>query len=653
MKRPIKLYNADVSVTYDTSYTYNVPSAWEKEFLGSLADAISCEVSEERNGKYELEMVYPATGINAEKLISDRIIEAYVPLRDSIGKNLFRIYRVERDMGGRVYVYARQVSFDLSYYVATNEGIHSIPGGITNFPDSYGVRSYGMNLRAIANADLPFSFGGDAAYDVSVTGVGFQQDWSSCTSIRSYLGGEELTGYDLNALQRFGGEYEFTEWGVNLWETRGSDRPNVITYGTNMEDLMADDDLDGVYTSVCFFAIETDGIEYTKYCSDVFDTSYASLFPYPRVKTVDYSAEVLERFPDGGATAAQITTMLNNAAQAYATGHDAEGNPVRKIEIDAVEAAISGVYLCDTVKIIYRRNGLDVNGRMKITAYTWDVIMQRYTQVTLGAIQTSLAKIIAENGNKADVLALQNVAASTQNAIQELQAKYVLKAGDTMTGSLNVKDTDFPTSAPSSNYTDGDRVEFTDSNDDYIGYVQPIYTAGGYRGLELAAMREVNGTRYWNAEQLLIDGTGAAHVSLNQVAAWRTALFPSTGQLYSTAGTCTRGSLINCTGTAGGAMYAQILFGRFFILTGRLYVTSFVRSGVNPGFNITLPSTIPTPLTTFTESYGYRGENAREQVIFHFTAGSRAVKVTTSESFANAANGTLTLVVPAAVQYLR
>lgn len=427
MKRPIKLYNADVAVTYETSYTYNVPTAWEKEFLGSLADAISCEVSEERNGKYELEMVYPATGINAEKLISDRIIEAYVPLRDSIGKNLFRIYRVERDMGGRVYVYARQVSFDLSYYVATNEGIHSIPGGITNFPDSYGVRSYGMNLRAIANADLPFAFGGDAEYDTSITGVGFQQDWSSCTSIRSYLGGEELTGYDLNALQRFGGEYEFTNWAVNLWENRGSDRPNVITYGTNMEDLMADDDLDGVYTSVCFFAIETDGIEYTKYCSNVYDTSYASLFPYPRVKTVDYSAEVLEKFPDGGATAEQITAMLNNAAQAYATGHDAEGNPVRKIEIDAVEAAISGVYLCDTVKIIYRRNGLDVNGRMKITAYTWDVIMQRYTQVTLGAIQTSLAKIIADNGSKADVLALQNVAASTQNAIQELQSRYVTK----------------------------------------------------------------------------------------------------------------------------------------------------------------------------------------------------------------------------------
>lgn len=519
MKRPIKLYSADVSVTYDTSYTYNVPSAWEKEFLGSLADAISCEVSEERNGKYELEMVYPATGINADKLISDRIIEAYVPLRDSIGENLFRIYRVERDMGGRVYVYARQVSFDLSYYVAINEGIHSIPGGITNFPDSYGVRSYGMNLRAIANADLPFSFGGDAAYDVSITGVGFHQDWSSCTSIRSYLGGEELTGYDLNALQRFGGEYEFTEWGVNLWENRGSDRPNVITYGTNMEDLMADDDLDGVYTSVCFFAIETDGIEYTKYCSDVFDTSYASLFPYPRVKTVDYSAEVLERFPDGGATAAQITTMLNNAAQAYATGHDAEGNPVRKIEIDAVEAAISGVYLCDTVKIIYRRNGLDVNGRMKITAYTWDVIMQRYTQVTLGAIQTSLAKIIADNGSNAGVLALQNVAASTQNAIQELQSKYVAKAGDTMTGALKMQDKSVDIIeddgivgvTPTADVV-SEAFRILDANGFNFAFFNGRLYSNGQTGFQIGTQRDVNGSRVYNVLSTRINADGTRHI---------------------------------------------------------------------------------------------------------------------------------------------
>lgn len=528
MKKAIKLYNAAVSATYEAQTVapeIKIPTAWDLEFLGVLSDAISCEVSEERNGKYELEMVYPASGSNSTKLVSDRIIEVDCPLRDSIGKNLFRIYRVERDLGGRVYVYARQISFDLSYYVATGSGINAVAGGITTFADSGAARSYGWNLRKIANAYLPFTFGGDAEYDTTITGVGFQQDWSSCTSIRSYLGGEELTGYDLNAMQRFGGEYEFTNWAVNLWEERGVDTGVTITYGTNVADLMADDDLDGVYTSVCFFAIETDGIEYKKYCSDVFDTSYASLFPYPRVKTVDYSAAVLERFPDGGATTAQITAMLNTAAQAYANAHNAEGNPVRKLEVDAVEAAITNVYLCDTLHVFYHRHGLDVDARMKITGYTWDVLMQRYNTITLGAIQTSLAKIIADNGSKTDVLALQNVAASTQNAIQELQARYVLKAGDTMTGHLKLQSSNIDeNTTPSANQWGTSHYQLLSKNGTRSAYWELGHLSDGKLGSEIGALRNVNGSNVYNTITQWITQSGERIVEVSDSASWRSAL---------------------------------------------------------------------------------------------------------------------------------
>jgi hypothetical protein len=678
MKKAIKLYNAAVSATYEAQAVapeIKIPTAWDLEFLGVLSDAISCEVSEERNGKYELEMVYPASGANSTKLVSDRIIEVDCPLRDSIGKNLFRIYRVERDLGGRVYVYARQISFDLSYYVATGSGIEGVPGGITVFADSGGAHSYGWNLRKISNAYLPFTFGGDAEYDTTITGAGFQQAWSSCTSIRSYLGGEELTGYDLNALQRFGGEYEFTNWAVNLWEERGVDTGVTITYGTNVADLMADDDLDGVYTSVCFFAIETDGISYTKYCSDVFDTSYASLFPYPRVKTVDYSADVLKRFPDGGATAEQITAMLNSAAQAYANAHNAEGNPVRKLEVDAVEAAITNVYLCDTLHVFYHRHGLDVDARMKITGYTWDVLMQRYNTITLGAIQTSLAKIIADNGSKADVLALQNVAASTQNAIQELQSRYVLKAGDTMTGRLtsnrpgtlgaatsqhaiDIRNNNIQlANTPSANtYDEG--IWFQDSGGNGYASVRTWQQTDGTLWMQFYVRNRDSAGGSWpgtsNVLGLGMTTNGISSVSINQPRAWRPALFPAnvaTQTMNVTASTL--GNLYRCTGTKYGGIYFQHLFGRFFVLSGRFFIASFVRSGANPGVYITMPSSMPVPLTTYNEAYGFRGENANEQVMFQFTANSRSVLVNTTESFTNAANGRLTFMFLAAVCYLR
>ena len=43
--------------------------------IGVLADCISCEVTEERNGTYELVLQYPATGRNYGELSSERIIK--------------------------------------------------------------------------------------------------------------------------------------------------------------------------------------------------------------------------------------------------------------------------------------------------------------------------------------------------------------------------------------------------------------------------------------------------------------------------------------------------------------------------------------------------------------------------------------------------
>ena len=44
--------------------------------IGVLADCISCEVTEERNGTYELVLQYPVTGSNYGELSSERIIKA-------------------------------------------------------------------------------------------------------------------------------------------------------------------------------------------------------------------------------------------------------------------------------------------------------------------------------------------------------------------------------------------------------------------------------------------------------------------------------------------------------------------------------------------------------------------------------------------------
>lgn len=416
---PINLYSGSVSVTYshDTTLDIDIPTAWDMTFIGLLPDAISCDVHEEKNGAYELSMTYVATGTNADKIATDCILSVYCPLRDSIGENYFRIYRIDRDLGGRMTISARQIAGDLMYFGATKHGTDD-PDGILVFADTYPyyiAESFTAWLRHASNMRLYFTFGGDAAFSSLTPGTGHFMDFCTGASVRAYLGGEELQGNDRTALQLFPGcAYVWDKWDISLWENRGQARDVQITYGTNMAAMGCEDDTDGIYTYVCAFYLQNDGTNFRKYVSSLYATNYVNLFAHGRIKMLDCSAEVTNKYPEGASTA-DITAYLNTLAEAERDAMNYAGVPVRTISIDVVEAAISGVYLCDTLPVLYKRNGIELNTRMEIVSYTWDVIMQRYTEITLGAVQQDLAKEIVKNGRSSAVAGLQSNVATLQD----------------------------------------------------------------------------------------------------------------------------------------------------------------------------------------------------------------------------------------------
>lgn len=437
----INLYSGQIGVEYSYNSTLDIytPTSWDMTFVCGLPDSVGCQVREEKNGEYELAMTYVAQGANADKIATEMILGVLCPLRDSIGENYFRIYRVERDLGGHLEVSARQVAGDLSYFAVTRGGLSEISpvtGGILTFAGSETIHAYSAWLRHATSAKIYFGFGGDAEYDTTITGVGFQMDFSTGTSTRAYLGGEELQGFDLTARQAFPGcAYEWNKWQINLWEARGQERDVRVTYGTNISDLISDDDLDGVYTAVCAVYMQTDGTQFRKYVSTIYQTDYYSLFSFARVKMIDCSAEVVNQYPQG-ATTAQITALLNKLAQAEQKRMNAAGVPVRSITIDVVEGAISGVYLCDTLPVLYKRNGIAINTTMEIVSYVWDVLMQRYTEITLGAIQMDLAKEIASqkaisiSGLQTNVATIQNEVKEARTDLDKAIIQYVSGAAD-------------------------------------------------------------------------------------------------------------------------------------------------------------------------------------------------------------------------------
>lgn len=94
--------------------------------LGGLGEAISCKVRWVENGCYELEMVYPATGLRYADLTPGRIIFAGTGPDEPAQP--FRIYRVRPALLSTVTVYARHIAYDLMGYTVLPFQASSLAG---------------------------------------------------------------------------------------------------------------------------------------------------------------------------------------------------------------------------------------------------------------------------------------------------------------------------------------------------------------------------------------------------------------------------------------------------------------------------------------------------------------------------------------------
>ena len=83
----------------------------DKAYIGELTECSRAIAIEERNGMCEIEIDYQLFSPHLDKLVRGNIIEA--DLNDKITKQLFRIYKVTKDIIGHFTIYAKHISFDL------------------------------------------------------------------------------------------------------------------------------------------------------------------------------------------------------------------------------------------------------------------------------------------------------------------------------------------------------------------------------------------------------------------------------------------------------------------------------------------------------------------------------------------------------------
>ena len=315
---------------------------------GALSDCISCDVTEELNGGFTLEMEYPLNGIHAEYLATGNII--MVKPSHNQGKQPFRISQIRKSLANNIKVYANHICYDMAgYYIKGSYSRNSL-----------------ADLFSLLNG---WTWTGDSplAHDFR-----FYADFTSSAyfvmpekqTLRSWMGGQEGSILDV-----YGGEWEYDNFNCFLKARRGSDTGIRISYGKNLAEYEKQKDYNDVSHVIAYWEKDE-----TIVFSDVVPTGMNCPF-----RTVYYDAsKEYETQP--------TTAQLNSSANAQI----ALLNPAAQtITVTPAQIGNDVIGLGDSVLVCY-----ESVFQTRVIKTVWNALAGRYKVLQLGTKKANIADTI-------------------------------------------------------------------------------------------------------------------------------------------------------------------------------------------------------------------------------------------------------------------
>lgn len=347
--------------------------------IGALSEMTSCAVTEERNGAFECEFKYPVDGKLFAEIQESCIVKAKP--NEMSDPQLFRIYASSKPINGIVTYRAEHISYELSGYPVESISVENATARAA--------------MNAILNATL-IAHRYTAQSDIEL----LKSTTIDRKSARAALGGVEGS-----VLSLWGGEFEFDNFTVKLHKARGRKTGIKIAYGKNITDIKQEANVAGVYTAVYPYAKyttqptdgQTEPEEITVSLPEkILYSQKASKAAGERVCIKDFS----ESF--NGAT--EITVeQLRTKAQNWV---ETSGFDVPSINITVSfenlwqspeyeqYALLERCGLCDTVSVEFP--ALNISTTAKIIKTKYDVLSEKYLQITLGSARANFADTVKD-----------------------------------------------------------------------------------------------------------------------------------------------------------------------------------------------------------------------------------------------------------------
>ena len=283
----------------------------------------------------------------------------------------FRIYRVVPELD-KITVYARHIFYDL---------LDNMIQSLKPSPSAVGA-SVVQSLSGACLSSHDFSFYSD------LTSTAEDVEWENVNPVVAMLGENGL-------VSKYGAELARDWYDVFLVRRVGNDTDVSIREKKNLTGISYDVDETDVVTRIMPTGEDADGN--VLYLPELYIDS-PNIGAYTHPKWIHLSVSEAKEVTDGDEpkSKSQCYAEMRKAAQAE---FDADCDlPTVTLKVDFVNcsdaeeykqyAALTDIFLGDSVRVVARRIGVEVS--MRMTQYTYDCLTRKYTSVTLGTAADTL-----------------------------------------------------------------------------------------------------------------------------------------------------------------------------------------------------------------------------------------------------------------------
>lgn len=344
----------------------------EKDFttngLGRLIDATRCEITEEANGKYELEMDYPAISRFSDYFENGYQIKAKP--NDLEEYHIFEIKQTFKDtFTNSIVIYAQSRTYKLG-----NRQVRLVT--VDNRNGAEAMRLIEQNMDEPCDIKL-YS-------DINTAS-------STVFEARNVL--NCIAGEQGSLLQYWGGEIKREPFKLSLLRRRGRDNVGTVRYGKDLKGLTIKFDWQSIVTKVLPFAELQSGADGTsqRIYGEAVKSEYINKYP-------DVYAQYVQFTEDQGVK--DLSSLNKVAGKYFTTLYPGSDKPKVSIELeiekltDSEEAKefskMRNYNLFDTFTVYHKLYDIDI--QTKVTGIVYDALAEKTIKITAGDIQVAFYK---------------------------------------------------------------------------------------------------------------------------------------------------------------------------------------------------------------------------------------------------------------------